>query len=215
VRPYDPLLEERDPDTEMTAKILEPLEPFSTPVDELTLDASNARFHTSRNIVSIANSLDQYGQRTPIVYQIKDDGTKVIRKGNGTYRAAVEELGWDEIAAIGVEEDDTTATGYAIADNRTGELATWDDDKLFDLLDSLDDETFDATGFTDDEFRELEADWHIEPEDQDEIDDYDESEDTFTLEIEGVTIQDKEKVAEAVRTGLNEAGLGEYELTFY
>ena len=46
------------------------------------------------------------------------------------------------------------ATAFAIADNRTAELAEWDDEALAALLDSMDSDVLAATGF---EQGELEA----------------------------------------------------------
>ena len=41
------------------------------------------------------------------------------------------------MAAVIVDDDAITATGYAIADNRTAELALWDDKALGQLLSEL------------------------------------------------------------------------------
>jgi DNA modification methylase len=57
-----------------------------------------------------------------------------------------------------VDEDDVHATAYALADNRTAELADWDDDVLAELLEELrevGDDPFDATGFTVEEVDEI------------------------------------------------------------
>ncbi len=107
---------------------------LATPLDSLTPDPINARLHDSRNIESIARSLQHYGQRTPIV--VRREG-RIILKGNGTAEAA-RSLGWTQIAAVFVDDDDATAAGYAIADNRTAELATWDVDQLDRTLSEFD-----------------------------------------------------------------------------
>lgn len=110
--------------------IHESLRALAVPIGELEYDPKNARKHGEKNIAAIRGSLRQYGQRKPIVVQ--RDGM-IVRAGNGTLQAAVE-LGWTEIAAVIVDEDDGSAVGFAIADNRTAELASWDDDALEDLL---------------------------------------------------------------------------------
>ena len=119
-------------------KIVESLQSLAVPLDTLTLDPANARAHNQRGIEAIAASLAAYGQRTPIVAQKKGDAL-IVRKGNGTLQAA-HQLGWARIACVVVEESDTTATGYAIADNRTAELSAWNANTLADLLTSLDGE---------------------------------------------------------------------------
>ncbi len=74
----------------------------------------------------------------------------VVRAGNATLDAA-KQLGWTHLAAVVVDEGDVTATAYAIADNRTAELARWDESALAELLRSLrGDASIDelVTGFT-------------------------------------------------------------------
>ena len=81
----------------------------------------------------------------------------VVRAGNGRIVAA-KRLGWTHIAAVVVDESNVDATSFAIADNRTAELAGWDNDVLARLLDSVrndDAEAFSATGFNDQEVDEL------------------------------------------------------------
>lgn len=150
-------------------KIVESLQNLAVPLNTLTLDPANARTHSQRGIESIAASLATYGQRTPIVAQKKADGTLIVRKGNGTTQAA-RSLGWETIAAVIVEESDTTATGYAIADNRTGEFSTWDFDVLEELLGTLEDEEL-YTGFDETFLEDLGDDFdpiEVEPDGDDE-----------------------------------------------
>src|SRR5690606_25778 len=78
----------------------------------------------------------RYGQRKPVVVRA---ATRTVIAGNGTMRAALA-LGWAEIAAVFVDDDAATATGYAIADNRTAELAAWDNTALSELLRTLEQE---------------------------------------------------------------------------
>ena len=91
-------------------------------IADLTPDPQNARQHDAKNLKAIQGSLTQFGQRKPIV--ITDAG--VIVAGNGTVEAA-KLLGWETIQAVKVPEDWTPAQvkAFAIADNRTAELATW------------------------------------------------------------------------------------------
>lgn len=128
------------------ANILEQLlQPQVLPIASLNLDPANARLHPDKNLAAIKSSLSQYGQRKPIVVQKQG---MVVRAGNGTVQAA-RALGWTEIAAVLIDEDNATAVGFAIADNRTAELAEWDDQVLSRLLGEMDAATQAALGFDD------------------------------------------------------------------
>lgn len=104
-------------------------------VEALQLDPRNARKHGRRNLDAIVASLSEFGQRRPLVVM----SDMMVIAGNGTLQAA-RELGWSEIAVTVVPEDWTReqAAAYALADNRTAELATWDDDVLSETLAELD-----------------------------------------------------------------------------
>lgn len=93
-----------------------------TSIASLKPDPNNARLHPERNIEAIKASLALYGQRTPIVVRAEN---RTVAKGNGTLEAA-KLLGWTEIAASLQSMTDAEFDGYALADNRTGDLAQWD-----------------------------------------------------------------------------------------
>ena len=104
-------------------------------INSLTPDPANARKHDGKNLKAIASSLEKFGQRKPIV--VTPDS--IVVAGNGTLEAA-KSLGWSEIAIartpIGWTWDQIKA--FALADNRTAELAEWDDKVLADQLLELD-----------------------------------------------------------------------------
>ena len=110
-------------------------------ITDLSLDPKNARKHSARNLEAIAASLEKFGQRKPIVVH-----RGVVLAGNGTLEAA-KTLGWTEIEVAEVPDDwdNDTAKAYALADNRTAELAEWDESELAKQLLEL-----------------LDADWDIE-----------------------------------------------------
>lgn len=114
-------------------------------IDSLRLDDSNARKHSERNLAAIKESLSRFGQRKPIAVR----GTKVLA-GNGTLEAA-RQLGWTEIQVVEVPDDwdEDTAKAYALADNRTAELAEWDESELIAQLMELKEAEWDveALGF--------------------------------------------------------------------
>jgi site-specific DNA-methyltransferase (adenine-specific) len=100
-------------------------------VADLSLDPSNVRKHSRRNLDAIKASLRKFGQQKPIVVDAKG----IVLAGNGTLTAA-KELGWTEIQIVRTELAGVEATAFAIADNRTAELAEWDDN-LDEVLKSL------------------------------------------------------------------------------
>ena len=122
-----------------------PMKAELVPIDSLTFDPSNVRKHGEQNLATIKASLNRFGQQKPIVV----DANGVVRAGNGTLMAA-KALGWKEIAVVRSTLAGSEATAYAIADNRTAELAEWDDDALKQTLAALQIEDEDlavATGF--------------------------------------------------------------------
>jgi len=104
-------------------------------ISDLTADPENARTHDKKNLDAIASSLEKFGQRKPIVVM----PTGVILAGNGTW-AAAKQLGWSEImvSVTPADWDYATAKAYALADNRTAELAEWDTSVLASQLIELD-----------------------------------------------------------------------------
>jgi len=102
-------------------------------IDDLDLDPRNARKHDAKNLKAIADSLEQFGQRKPIVVW----GRTVVA-GNGTM-AAARSLGWTEITIARVPDDWTAdqVKAYALADNRSAELAEWDEQVLTEQLKEL------------------------------------------------------------------------------
>ena len=125
--------------------ITEQLHALAFDVARLVPDPANARKHDDRNLDAIKASLLTFGQRKPIV--ATDAG--VVIAGNGTL-AAAKALGWSKIAVVFVKDDTAKAAAYGIADNRTAELAKWDDDVLGTLLGGLADSEINMAdlGFT-------------------------------------------------------------------
>lgn len=183
------------------------LVPLLVPISEIDFDAANARLHGPRNIAAIGNSYENFGQRKTIVLQKKGD-RYICRAGNGSLTAIVER-GWTHVAAVRISESDVRATSFAIADNRTAELAEWEHDVLAQHLENLreeDDELFDLTGFTDYELEVFSGDWSEDSVNPDEIEEYDEEEDTCVVKIKDVLQSDGEKILELVNDALKEWG---------
>lgn len=121
-------------------------------IDELSLDPNNARKHGDADLETLARSLDTFGQQTPIVI----DATDTVVKGNGTLMAAMK-LGWAEIQCIQTSLTGEELKAYAIADNQTGLLSEWDEERLAEQLHELqeDPELLEATGFSGQELDDL------------------------------------------------------------
>lgn len=132
------------------SKIAESLQGLKVPLSELRLLANNPR---KGNVAAVVKSYKAFGQLKPIVAR---KSTGEIIAGNHQYQAAIE-LGWKEIAVVWADVDEKTARAFAVADNRTGELAEWDVKALIESLSDLDNVLFDAVGFSIDELDDLKA----------------------------------------------------------
>jgi hypothetical protein len=111
-------------DTENLVYIHPQLRSLAVALASLTPDPRNARGHDERNIEAVRQSLQEHGQRKPVVVQ-RRGADLIVRAGNATCEAA-RRLGWQSVAAVVVDEGDKDAIKYALRDNRTAELAEWD-----------------------------------------------------------------------------------------
>ncbi len=124
-----------------------------TPLRAIHPDPDNVRTHDERNVEAIAASLKKFGQVKPIVADL--DGT--IIAGNAMYLAA-KRLGWGAVLTVVTDLSRSKLKAYAVADNRTAELAAWNEVALLSLLRELEAEDhplFMATGFNDDDVKRL------------------------------------------------------------
>lgn len=123
--------------------------------DSLSFDPANTRKHGKRNLDAIKASLRRFGQQKPIVV----DSRGIVLAGNGTL-AAARELGWTEIAVVKSDLGGVDATAFGIADNRTAELAEWEE-TLGEVLKALTDAGVDAADLG---FNQMEIDNLLEAE---------------------------------------------------
>lgn len=131
--------------------IIESLKPLAVSIESLKGLDGNPR---KGDVDAVAASLARFGQRKPIVAR-KDDGT--IIAGNHTWQAA-KKLGWQEIAVAFVGDDDVTAQAYALADNRTAELGSYDDELLLQMIQEIqkiDEDLLADTGWAQKDFEQL------------------------------------------------------------
>jgi DNA modification methylase len=117
------------------------------PIDRVILDPGNPRKHSKKQIGQIARSLKEFGFNVPILV---DADLRVVA-GHGRLLAA-RQLGLQRVPTIALEHlNPEQAKAFAIADNRLGELSTWDDRLLGERLSELSklelDFSLDVTGF--------------------------------------------------------------------
>jgi site-specific DNA-methyltransferase (adenine-specific) len=136
-------------------------------IDSVEAHPKNVR---QGDIGAISESLKAHGQYRPIVV---DKRTNRILAGNHTWKAA-KALGWQQINAGFIQtKDDDEALRILLADNRTTDLASYDDSGLAELLKQLADTDIglEGTAFDGDDLDTLLKDLgHFElPTDVDEI----------------------------------------------
>ena len=126
----------------------------SRPIDSIRPYENNPRQNDDA-VAAVAESIRQLGFRQPIVV----DGDGVIVIGHTRWRAA-KHLGMTEVpvhVAEGLSSDQVRA--LRIADNKTGEIAEWDLDKLAIELKAIEGGDLDldlaALGFDQDELARL------------------------------------------------------------
>jgi hypothetical protein len=103
----------------------------SVSVESLSFDLNNARKHSEQNLQAIAASLEQFGQRKPIVVTADN----VVVAGNGTLEAA-RMLKWPKIDVVRAPANwsPNEVKAFALADNRAAELAEWNKEVLAEQL---------------------------------------------------------------------------------
>ena len=125
--------------TNLTA---EPAEALA--LTDLTPDPRNARRHTTRNLAQIEQALSEVGAARSIVV----DETGTILAGNATVQAA-KKVGIERLRVIETDGTELIAvrrsgltpeqkTRLALLDNRSAELAEWDEEVLAAIAEDID-----------------------------------------------------------------------------
>jgi ParB/Sulfiredoxin domain len=95
-------------------------------INQIKLDGRNSRTHSGRQIRQIANSIVAFGFTNPLL--VTDDGTLIA--GEGRYRAA-QLLGLAKVPVIVLAGlSPARQRALAIADNKIGENAGWNRERL-------------------------------------------------------------------------------------
>ena len=144
-------------------------------IEHTIVDIDSVQAHSKNvrqgDIGAISESLKAHGQYRPIVV---DKRTNRILAGNHTWKAA-KALGWQQINAGFIEtKNDDEALRILLADNRTTDLASYDDVELANLLKGLaeTDEGLLGTAFDGDALDELLTDIDNENRLKDEFEKY-------------------------------------------
>lgn len=131
---------------EPTHKVAEDLLPLLTPTDTLTNLPGNPR---RGDVDAIATSMDRFGMNQAILYAANDEGELIVYAGNHRLLAAIQ-LGWTHVAAINASHmTREELNAYALADNRTGDLGTYDEVELLAFIDLVNSSPveIEATGY--------------------------------------------------------------------
>ena len=134
--------------------------------DDLTPWDRNPR-HNEHAVQQVADSIARFGFAAPIVARAED--RRVI--AGHTRLLAAQRLGMAEVPVRLLDVSDAEADALALADNKLGELADWDDPMLAQVLAELDDLT--GLGWSAAEVDKLigSIDHHDAPDDFPEYDD--------------------------------------------
>lgn len=126
----------------------------SVPIDQLIPFDGNAR---RGDVSRIAESLRVNGQYKPIVVNrgsVEGTVRNEVLAGNHTL-AAARQLGWSKLAVVYVDVGRDAALRIMLADNRTNDLAGYDDEALLALLREVGEDGWDGTAFDIDDFAAL------------------------------------------------------------
>lgn len=108
------------------------MEVINLKITEVRPYENNPR-HNEDAVGLVAESIKQFGFNVPILL----DADKVIVAGHTRYEAA-KELGLAEVPCIIMEDlSEEAARQFRIVDNKTGELSSWDYEKLLSELDNI------------------------------------------------------------------------------
>lgn len=129
------------------------LEPAATWVDvsDLTPWADNPRKNDGRPVEAVMDSIKRFGFAAPIIAR-QEDG--MVIAGHTRLKAAIK-LGLDRVPVRYLDLDPADSRLLALADNKLGELAEWDDEALARIVADIDGAELALAGFTEDDLAAL------------------------------------------------------------
>ena len=128
---------------------------FNLPIDKIRPYPNNARQISDEAVRSVADSIHKYGMRQPIV--VDTDGVIIV--GHTRYFAC-QQLEFKEVwCEVAENLSNQEIREYRLVDNRTGEMTSWDINKLSKEMESmsseLSEEMLELIGFEDVEIATL------------------------------------------------------------
>lgn len=121
-------------------------------IDDITPYENNPR-HNDEAVDYVANSINEFGFKIPIVI----DENNIIIAGHTRLKAS-KKLGLEKVPCIRATDlTEEQVKAFRVADNKVGEVATWDLDKLSVELEDIDMDMTDF-GFSEIEIGDLELD---------------------------------------------------------
>ena len=118
-----------------------------TSVADLAPWEGNPRINDGEPVDAVADSIKRFGFAAPIIAR-KEDG--MVIAGHTRLKAA-HKLGIEKVPVRWMDLDPADARLLALADNKLGEKASWDDDILAEIIRSIDEDDLLLAGFNDSE----------------------------------------------------------------
>jgi ParB-like chromosome segregation protein Spo0J len=175
-------------------------------IDELKPWDKNPRINDSA-VDSVAKSIQTFGFNVPILY----DQHMTIVAGHVRWKAA-KQLGLTTIPAIQLSLTRAQREAFAVADNKTADIAGWDYDALGKILSDLPDQGIDLTSLG---FNEAELDAILKPEEDFNWDQFQEDLEEFHQDATHVFLpvkvpaEMKQAVSESIRKCAKERTIAE------
>lgn len=177
------------------------------PISTLIPWEDNPR-HNDEAVERVADSIRRFGFASPIIARTEDH---MVIAGHTRLKAAGV-LGLDKVPVRYMDLDPADARMLALADNKTAELAAWDEVKLSDILGAMSDtdlEVLLATGWEQTEVDALLGNWtdpfageHGDKDSADAI--HDAGVAKITIEV---PVSDGTRISELLRQALTEVGV--------
>lgn len=120
-------------------------------IDSVRPNPRNPRTISDQAIQAVAESISRFGWRAPLVVRRKG---KVLEAGHTRLEAA-RRLGLEEVPVLFVSDSDADAAAFMVADNRTSEFSSWENEALAAVLEELrESEALGGTGYSDEDLED-------------------------------------------------------------
>lgn len=140
-------------------------------IDDLIPYENNARTHSREQIIELSDSIKTYGLINPLAVAQRDDGKYDVVAGHGRLEA-LKMLGVSKVPVIlhqNLSADEVLRKGAILADNQIALHAGYDPKILLAELEEIAarrPELLDATGFSEDDLKNMLPDNHVSEEDE-------------------------------------------------